>query len=153
MSMTDHQNRIHETMCRLEEVHAEIALCLNELHVLAVEESLGGDLCLSGGGHNPNHHPVADHATFSVIWIGRRCFLGRTLAFKLFERLARRPNQYVTYDRLLQDVWNGLRSNEAIRSVVKELRRKLIDAGMSDLADAIDGSNRECYGLILDRGR
>lgn len=85
-----------------------------------------------------------------MIWIGRRCFLGRTLTFKLFERLARRPNQYVTYDRLLQDVWNGLRSNEAIRSVVKELRRKLIDAGMSDLAEAIDGSNRECYGLILD---
>ncbi len=153
MSMIDHQNRFRETMRRLEDAHAEIALCLKELHVLAVEDSSRGDRRRSGEGHNPNHQPVADHGTFSVIWIGRRCFLGRTLAFKLFERLARRPNQYVTYERLLQDVLNGLRSNEAIRSVVKELRRKLIDAGMSDLADAIDGSNRECYGLILDRGR
>ena len=59
----------------------------------------------------------------------------------------------MTYERLLQDVWDGPRSNEAIRSVVRDLRRKLKSAGMGDLADAIDGSNRECYGLILDSRR
>lgn len=67
------------------------------------------------------------------------------------ERLARRPNVYVTYEQLLDDVWDGqLRSETAIRSVVRELRRSLREAGMHAVADAIHGQGR-CYGLMLDQ--
>lgn len=102
-------------------------------------------------GRSPRDHPIADDATLSVIWGERRCYLGKTLGFRLFVHLAIRRNQYVAYDSLFEVVWGGRRSNGAVRSVVRDLRRKLRRAGMSDLADAIDGRNHECYGLILDR--
>ena len=154
MSKTDHQDKIEEVVHGLADLHAQSALYLDELRALmtaAPTQSSGCCCCERDRGGN--HHPVADHSSLSVVWEGRRCYLGRTLLFRFFERLARRPNQYVTYERLLQDVWDGPRSNEAIRSVVRDLRRKLKGAGMDDLAGAIDGSNRECYGLILDGGR
>ncbi|MCB9858465.1 MAG: helix-turn-helix domain-containing protein [Phycisphaerales bacterium] len=96
-------------------------------------------------------HPIVEDETLSVIWGERRCYLGKSLGFRFLAHLASRPNQYVTYDSLFDGVWGGRRSNGAIRSVVRDLRRKLRRAGMSDLADAIDGSNHQCYGLILDR--
>ena len=37
-----------------------------------------------------------------------------------------------------------------MRSAVKTLKQKLRQAGMADLAAAINGRQRECYGLILD---
>ncbi len=93
--------------------------------------------------------PIADHDTLSILWAGKRCHLGYTLPFKLFERLARRPNCYVPYSQLLDNVWCQCRSDAAIRSVVKELKRKLIEAEMAELAGAIKGESR-CYGLILE---
>jgi DNA-binding response OmpR family regulator len=75
------------------------------------------------------------------------------LPLKLFERLARRPNQYLSYERLLDEVWEGTRSFSAIRSVVKTLRGRLVKAGMADLADAIDGSVYRHYGLKLDKNK
>lgn len=102
----------------------------------------------SQSGNEPGR-PVADIATLSVRWEGKSCHLGYTLPFKLFERLARRPNCFVSYSQLLEDVWCQCRSDAAIRSVVKELKRKLIEAGMLDIAAAIRGEGR-CYGLILE---
>ena len=154
MSMTNHQIKIEEILRGLADLHAQAALHLDELRALmaaAPTQSSGWACC--GQGRGGNHYPIADQSTLSVAWDGRHCYLGRTLLLRFFERLARRPNQYITYERLLQDVWEGPRSNEAIRSVVRDLRRKLRGAGMGDLADAIDGSNRECYGLILDGRR
>ena len=84
--------------------------------------------------------PVADRTLLSVRWRGKTCFLGNTLPFRLLDRLARRPNQYFSYEQLLDDVWEGPRSFSAIRSVVKVLRRKLVEAGMDDLANTIDGT-------------
>jgi DNA-binding response OmpR family regulator len=94
--------------------------------------------------------PVVDEALLTVSFRGRACFLGNTLPFRLLVRLARRPNCYVTHDDLLADVWDGgLRSEGAVRSVVKVLRQKLRGAGLGDLADAIDGSSPGRYALRL----
>jgi hypothetical protein len=93
--------------------------------------------------------PVADPATYSIYWRGRTCFLGNTLTFRLFAQLARRPNRFYSHDELLHDVWQGPRSREAVRSVVKVLRRKLREAGMSDLAAAISGNAWNNLGLQL----
>ena len=66
-------------------------------------------------------------------------------------RLLRRVNQYVSYERLRDDVWYGeTRSADTVRSAVRQLKLKLRTAGMSDLASAIKGQGRH-YGLIISR--
>ena len=95
--------------------------------------------------------PIIDRDAMTVVYGGNRCFLGNTLMLKFLERLARRPNNYISYQILLADVWNGIREPASVRSVVKELRSKLRAAGMSRLADAIDGRVAGHYGLMLDR--
>ena len=102
--------------------------------------------------HTPNGL-VIDRERLTVSWNGSRCYMGYTIPFRLIERLARRPNQYVTYERLLDDIWGAPRSKSAIRSAVNNLRSQLNSAGMGDLAKAIDGSNSGRYGLILDGRR
>jgi hypothetical protein len=91
------------------------------------------------------HHqqrPLLDESTLSVIWNGKTLHLGHTLAFLLLSRLARRPNQYVTHLDLMRDVWdNEYLATATIRSLIRELRRKLRDGGMRELATAIRGHN------------
>lgn len=99
---------------------------------------------------NPNH-PIADWPTFSVLWQGQSCFLGNTLLFRFFEKIARRPNCYCSHQDLLDDVWGGPRADASIRNVVKRLRDRLVASGMSRLAEAIDGSVAGHYVLLLDR--
>ena len=94
---------------------------------------------------------IIDEATFSVHWADRTCRLGNTVAFRLLKRLARRPNLFISYEVLLHDIWDECTSPEAVRSAVKVLRRKLIAAGMEDLAGAIDGSTFHHYALTLAR--
>jgi len=92
-----------------------------------------------------------DRRTLTVYWQDRACFLGYTLLFRLIERLAQRSNQYVTADRLMEDLWGGPRAPSTIRSAVCDLRKKLAAAGMSELAGMINGSNPGHYGLIEPR--
>lgn len=92
-----------------------------------------------------------DQNSFVVYWRDRHCHLGYTLAFRLLEALARRPNQYLSIDYLLSEIWSGQRSRTAVRSAVSDLRHRLMDAEMEDLAAMIDGSNRGHYGLMLSR--
>jgi DNA-binding response OmpR family regulator len=92
-----------------------------------------------------------DHDRLQVAFAGRVCVLGNTLPFKLLERLARRPNTYVTHDELLSDVWEGIRSESAIRSAIKRLRQALRRQGLSKLADAIDGTSAGRYCLHLEK--
>lgn len=89
-----------------------------------------------------------DRQTFTVFWQQHACFLGYTLPFRLLERLAQRSNQYISADRLMQDLWGGCKAPSTIRSAVSDLRMKLQRAGMSGLADMIDGSNPGHYGLV-----
>ena len=84
----------------------------------------------------------------AVAYRGRECFLGNSLGLRLLARLADRPDRYVSYDDLLADVWDGgHRSDAAVRSVVRDLRRRLRAAGLGDLAAAIDGSVSGHYAL------
>lgn len=93
--------------------------------------------------------PVADETTFCILWNGHVCFLGNTLLFWMFRRLLRSANGYVAHVDLLDDVWKGNRESSTIRGVTKRLRDKLIEAGMEDLAMAIDGTVAGYYGLML----
>jgi DNA-binding response OmpR family regulator len=84
--------------------------------------------------------PLLDQSTLSVMWQGKLLHLGHTLAFRLLDRLARRPQQYVTHLDLLRDVWDDEYVEVAtIRSTVRHLRRALRSGGMDDLATAIRG--------------
>jgi hypothetical protein len=150
-------DRIVQGLRQLEAAHVEAA---NILHELAFEISENRGMDAEIGDVTPNESPlqsfvsqvpIADPGILAVRWKGKTCFLGKTLAFKLFARLARRPNHFLSHDLLLDEVWECRVTKEAMRSVVKTLKQKLRQAGMEDLAAAIDGRRRECYGLILDR--
>ena len=104
-------------------------------------------LALRNGLSRP---PIADGDTFMARWRGKTCHLGDTMAFRVLERLARRPNVFVSCKTLLNEFREPLTSFDAVRSAVKVLRRKLRDAGMEDLAEAIDGSTARHYGLRLN---
>ena len=153
-------DRIVERLTQLAEAHARAVCLLGEI-VSALCEDLDLDAASivavdpGAAGLPPAQAckpiPVADPNTLAVHWNGRTCFLGKTLAFKLFERLARRPNHFFSHAVLLDDVWQCQVTKEAMRSVIKTLKQKLRTAGMEDLAMAIDGSRRECYGLMVGR--
>ena len=106
-----------------------------------------------------SHVPVAvqvldkplkiDRTTYTVFWGERSCYLGHSMAFRLLERLAQRPNQYLRTERLLDDLWQAPRSRLTVLSTVCGLKAKLRKAQMNDLADLIDGSNPDHYGLLL----
>ncbi len=98
---------------------------------------------------DPELQPVVDEKTFSITWQNHTCFLGNTLLFWLFHRLAQSPNQYVPHVELLDDVWHSERNSSTIRGVAKRLRDELIAAGMLQLASAIDGRVSGHYGLIF----
>lgn len=100
--------------------------------------------------NSPCHRPLVDISTFSVFWQGKTCSLRNTILFRLAARLARQPNQYITAGQLLGDVWDGgVKSPDTIRSTVRNLRRRLRQAGMSDLAAAIRGTGGR-FGLIFN---
>jgi DNA-binding response OmpR family regulator len=95
--------------------------------------------------------PLVDNGSMTVTWAGRTCHLRSVRLFGLIERLARRPNHYVSFDRLLNDVWAGeIRSDDTIRSSVRHLKRQLVNAGMAELAHSIRALNRR-YVLLLNR--
>lgn len=93
--------------------------------------------------------PLVNAATFSVEWRGRRCDLGPSILFRLIQRLLRRPDRYYPYDILMDDVWDRRCSDTTVRSAITRLRQALRAAGMSDLADAINGCG-QCYGVFLN---
>jgi DNA-binding response OmpR family regulator len=153
----DNVRRLDALASQLAEVLMTAAICAQEIHAVVrteCEDDLHTDLGRSGNGMGPRpaHHmqrPLLDDSTLSVIWKGKTLHLGHTLAFGLLARLARRPNQYVTHLDLLRDVWNDEDlATATIRSLVRELRRKLCNGGMTDLATAIRGHNGR-YILIL----
>ncbi|EMB13658.1 hypothetical protein [Rhodopirellula europaea] len=92
---------------------------------------------------------LVDPSSQSVLWKGRVCFLGNNLLFRFFERISRSPNQFISYDILLDEVWGGRREHSSIRGVAKRLRDRLALGGMAELSSKIDGSNSGFYRLIL----
>ena len=160
MPKPDQDRQLLEKLSQLTAAQASAAALAQEI-VASVGERLGFDpreiarvaaipVASSPNGDISARRPIVDVATFSVHWDGKTCVLGNTLPFRLLERLGRRPNQFIHCDQLLDDVWQCLRSREAIRSVVKVLKQKLVQAGMDDLAASINGNQPHHYGLIFN---
>ena len=101
---------------------------------------------------NAQAEPVIDHGAMCVCYQGKQCFLGNTLMLRFFERLAARPGHYFTHHELLSSVWSGVVVEPcSIRSVVRDLRARLRDAGLQDLAQAINSQVRGHYGFFLHK--
>jgi DNA-binding response OmpR family regulator len=96
---------------------------------------------------------LIDDGRFTVRWNGAECHLGSTVSFRLLRRLARPANRYVSVELLLEDVWGDgdeeRTEDTTVRSAVRNLRRKLEEAGMAELAEAIQGQPGH-YRLFLD---
>jgi DNA-binding response OmpR family regulator len=143
----DTARRLNALAGQLAEALMTATICAREIQAAVRTESDEADLGRRPGGLAPwppdsVERPLLDESTLSVIWRGKSLHLGNTLAFRLLERLARCPNQYVTHLDLLRDVWEDeLMATATIRSVVRQLRRKLCGGGLTDLATAIRGHN------------
>jgi DNA-binding response OmpR family regulator len=147
---------IRRTLRSLEESHAAtielmeqtLALLSEELAIDAVTfwKSRTSGIRGTRGGKSL----FIGHDRLQVAFHGRTCVLGNTLPFKLLERLARRPNAFVTHEELLSDVWEGVRSDATVRTAVKRLRQSLRQQGLVDLAQAIDGTVPGRYRLRID---
>ncbi len=148
----DRREALRRSLQSLAESYAATMRLLQEAYALLTEEASAD---LPGPAQPPpRRHPdgpglVVDEAHLTVAYRGRSCYLGSSLPFRLLARLARQPNRYFTHDELLAEVWDGDRSPDAIRSVVKTLRQKLRQQGLGDLAAAIDGSASGRYALRL----
>jgi hypothetical protein len=137
---------IRHILKELKNAQTMSALCLSNL-----EELVATDAGVDPFDCRPR--PRADESKFCVVWGRRKCYLGHTNSFKLFVRLARRTNHYISYDHLLRDVWqNDVKSPETIRSAIRQLKLKLKSANMRRLAENIRGQGQH-YGLILQRSR
>src|SRR5580693_1257471 len=148
----DNVRRVDALASKLAETLMTAAICVQEIRTvlrseLDDDEHHRSDVCSSGSTcvlAIDQHRPLLDESTLSVLWRGKVLHLGQTLSFRLLARLARRPNQYVTHVDLLRDVWDDdelLTATSTIRSLVRELRRKLHHGDMTDLARAIRGHN------------
>jgi DNA-binding response OmpR family regulator len=153
----DKVRRLDALAGQLAEALMTAAICAQEIQA-AVRIEFDGDVYteigrgatgLAASQAHDKQRPLLDDSTLSVIWKGKMVHLGHTLAFRLLARLARHPNQYVTHMDLLRDVWDDDDlASATIRSLVRELRRKLCTGGMTDLAAAIRGHNGR-YILVL----
>lgn len=149
--------RLAQLANQLTETLMTAAICAKEMRATIIAEIDGGGSVRRGRDSSrlgtdsagTNHRPIVDHSTLSLSWDGRICHLGYTVLFRLADRLSRRPNQYVTTEQLLHDVWNGdLKSPDTIRSAIRHLRQRLNEAGMGTLAASIQAQGGR-YGLIL----
>lgn len=123
------------------------ALCADELRAVVRNEDNGRTWSSPNGSAwvgdpTRRQRPILDESSMCVIWKERSVHLGHTVAFRFLQRLARCPNQYVDHLTLLHDVWeNEDLALATIRSLVRNLRRKLTDGGMPALAAGIRGHN------------
>jgi hypothetical protein len=150
----DRREQIRRSLACLAESHAATMNLLEQTLTLLCEElSLDPLTYFRTQSSSPGGYPglAVDPGELVINFAGKKCFLGGRLPFRFLARLAQRPNRYFTYEELLADVWDGCcRSDASVRSVVKVLRRKLREAGMGELADAIDGTVPGRYALKLE---
>ncbi len=153
MNSIDKKRQIREALTFLATAHAhavtEIEHAISGLTYALELQEQSEDIASQSKTAKDRRRPKVDRDTLSVVWKNQTCFLGNTLLFLFFERLARSPNRYVSHLDLLEDVWEGEREASTVRGVVKRLRDRLKEAGMSQLAEAIDGSVTGYYGLKL----
>src|SRR6478672_4630380 len=141
----DKARRLNAVAGQLAEALMTAVNCAREIQAAVRTQIDEADLGRRPGGFiprppDPVERPLLDESTLSVTWKGKPLHLGNTIAFRLLDRLARCPNQYVTHLDLLRDVWEDeYTATATIRSLVRQLRRKLRGAGWADLAAAIRG--------------
>jgi len=135
-----------DTLSALHETVATLQAELERFSVGAANKD--GDV----GSDRTPEAPVIDHGTMCVCYHGKHCFLGDTLMLRFLEQLAARPDYYFTHRELLSSVWSGtLVEPCSIRSVVRDLRARLRNAGLHDLAESINSQVRGHYGLFLHK--
>jgi hypothetical protein len=152
------REQIQRTLYDLAIAHATtIKLMEHTLELLGEELALDAKtfwrtrVTLADDGR-PTSNPIVDNGSLEAIYQGKRCFLGNTVLYRLIECLSRKPNKYFTYDELFQGVWGGgVRSDSTVRTAIKRLRTALREAGMDELAEAIDGSSPGRYSLRVTR--
>lgn len=147
---TDRRDSIRDSLRCLAEAHAATMEVMERTcALLCAELALDPQECLrrpTAPEPPADHpHPVIDRSRFVVTFRGHSCRLGNTIPF--LARLAETPDQYVTHQDLIDDVWDGVCSDDALRSVVKHLRRRLRAAGLGELAEAINGLTPGHYAL------
>ncbi len=151
---TDRRDSIRASLRRLVEAQAVTMEVLERTYSLLSEELALDPLEWLNRPAAPDPppddlRPVIDASRFTVTFRGRSCCLGNTLAFRFLSRLADRPGRFVSHQSLFEDVWEGQRSADAVRNIVRLLRKKLRQAKLDELADAIDGSEHGHYALRL----
>jgi hypothetical protein len=144
---TDRRESIRLSLRNLAEAHAAAMQILEQTCVLVDRELALGSL--EDADRRADSALAVSRPHFSVLFRGKACYLGNTRPFHFFERLGRQPNCYLSYEDLLSDVWDCCRADATVRSVVKVLHRKLRQAGLPELADAIDGTAAGHYALKL----
>lgn len=142
---TEDVRRLFALSNQLAENLTAAVLCAEEIREV-VRDRVAGDPSLSNTRSRPviviRERPVLNELSKRVFWKGRSAHLGNTQYFRILDRLARRPNQYVTHLDLMREVWeNEEMPLSTVRSVVRILRQKLRDDDMGELADAIRGHN------------
>lgn len=94
-----------------------------------------------------------ERPTLSVIWLGRTCYFGNALPFRLIERLARSPGHFVRAIYSVEELWGGPLAASTVRGAFSHLRARLAGGGMADLAEPISGSNQGHYGILVRRSQ
>ena len=152
--------RLVQLMDEMAEILATATMCAEEIRAMAYTKLHGN----KPGGEQPGDYlfeglfsldqrPRIDHTTLSVVWAGKQCYLGSTVLFRLADRLARHPNHFVTEADMFRDVWDGdKKTPSTIRSTIHNLRVRLQEVGMDDLAAAIQCEGG-MYAMLLGQGR
>ncbi|MEZ6048758.1 MAG: helix-turn-helix domain-containing protein [Planctomycetaceae bacterium] len=88
------------------------------------------------GNPEPSKHGlIVDPGSFAASYRDQRpLVLGNTISFNLFARLARRPNVFVDFNRLRNDVWKDERTEDAtISRAISRLRKQLQEGGLTGI--------------------
>jgi DNA-binding response OmpR family regulator len=101
-------------------------------------------------GHNDEpigNSLIIDRSTFSILYKGKPCDLGNTMAFRLIERLAEDKGIYLDIGTLIRDVWQDKEISEgAVQHQIGTLRKKLRKAGITGIVFQCQPKH---YRLIL----
>jgi len=91
---------------------------------------------------------VIDRGRFELRLDGVPLFLGNSNEFRVVERLARLPLEFVSLGSLIEAVWGGKEpSRNTLQQVMSNLRRAFRDRGFKRLT--IDGKQNGYYRLVL----
>lgn len=152
----DTTRRLNALAGKLTEALTTAAFCAREIQAAVRTEVDEADFGRSPNGVVPrppnpvdHPHPIIDQSRFTVTLGVHTCRLGNTIPFRFLARLAKSPGRYVSHEQLIDDVWDGQGSDDALRSVAKHLRRRLREAGLDDLAVAINGLTPGYFVLRL----